>query len=62
MKELTIEVLRKYKGLENLTDSEAREAIQAIQKITQLFISQNIKRKTNENKKGKRKAIEQENT
>jgi hypothetical protein len=62
MKELTIEVLRKYKGLENLTDSEAREAIQAIQKITQLFISHNIKRITNENKKGKRKAIEQGNT
>ena len=35
---LTIDELRKFKGLENLSDEEAEQAISAIEKLTVLII------------------------
>jgi len=36
---LTVEELRKYKGLENLTEGEAEEAITTIEKLAYLLVN-----------------------
>ncbi len=52
---LTIEELRTYKGLEKLSDKDAQEAIETIEKLTMLLYRMAKKEKSKKEKSKKEK-------
>ncbi|HXA02464.1 MAG TPA: hypothetical protein VNW99_10785 [Cytophagaceae bacterium] len=50
---LTIEELRKFEGLENITDGEAEDALSTIEKLTILIFNQHQRLKQSKHEKRK---------